>query len=113
MPHNRGTRHKPKYVGLVSYRGRTKWVGTHSSIAAYKTAEQQREEVDADDRLRAPTVLEFAGAKVHRCAETEILRRVVEAHHSFPCGVATVRPWSPRLIFRLAASSTVPTMRRT
>ncbi len=69
MPHNRGTRHKPKYVGLVSYRGRTKWVGTHSNIAAYKAAEQQRlaelrEEVDADDRLRAPTVLEFAGAKI-------------------------------------------------
>lgn len=69
MPHNRGTRHKPKYVGLASYKGRTKWVGTHSSIAAYKAAEQQRlvglrEEVDADDRLRAPTVLEFAGAKI-------------------------------------------------
>jgi hypothetical protein len=27
MPHNRGTRHKPKYVGLASYKGRTKWVG--------------------------------------------------------------------------------------
>jgi integrase len=69
MPHNRGTRHNPKYVGLVSYKGRTKWVGTHSSIAACKAAEQQRlaelrEEVDAYDRLRVPTVLEFAGATI-------------------------------------------------
>lgn len=69
MPHNRGTRRKPKYVGLASYKGRTKWVGTHSSIAAYKEAEQQRlaelrEEVDAGDRQPAPTVLEFAGAKI-------------------------------------------------
>lgn len=42
MSHNRGTRHKPKYVGLVSYEGRTKWVGTHSSMAAYKVAEYER-----------------------------------------------------------------------
>ncbi len=70
MPHNRGTRHKPRYVGLVSYKGRTKWVGTHTSIAAYKAAEQQRlaelrEEVHAGDRRQAPTVLEFAGAVIH------------------------------------------------
>lgn len=41
MPHKRGTRHKPRYVGLVSYEGRTKWVGTHPSVAAYRTAERQ------------------------------------------------------------------------
>ncbi len=70
MPHNRGTRRKPKYVGLASYKGCTKWVGTHTSIAAYKAAEQQRlaelrEEVDAGDRRHIPTVLEFAGAVIH------------------------------------------------
>jgi hypothetical protein len=69
MPHNRGTQRKPKYVGLASYKGHTKWVGTHSSIAAYKAAEQQRlaelrEEVDAGNREPIPTVLEFAGAKI-------------------------------------------------
>jgi hypothetical protein len=42
MPHNRGTRRNPRYVGLVSYKGHTKWVGTHSSIAAYKQAEHER-----------------------------------------------------------------------
>jgi hypothetical protein len=41
MPHNRGTRHKPKYVGLVSYKGHTKWVGTHSSMAVYRIAESE------------------------------------------------------------------------
>jgi hypothetical protein len=51
MPHNRGTRRNPRYVGLVSYKGHTKWVGTHPSIAAYKQAEHDRmiglcEEVD-------------------------------------------------------------------
>src|ERR1700691_3783718 len=69
MPHNRGTRRNPKYVGLASYRGHTKWLATHSSIAAYRAAEQQRlaelrEEVDASDREPVPTVLEFAGAKI-------------------------------------------------
>jgi integrase len=67
VPHNRGTRHKPKYVGIASYKGHTKWVGTHSTLAAYKTAEWQRlaelrEEVDGASRLRAPTVKEFASA---------------------------------------------------
>lgn len=42
MPHNRGTRHKPKYVGMASYKGHAKWVGTHSTLAAYKAAEWQR-----------------------------------------------------------------------
>jgi hypothetical protein len=70
MPHNRGTRHKPRYVGLVSYKGHTKWVGTHPSIAAYEQAEYQqltelREEVDRADSQPAPTVMEFAGAVLH------------------------------------------------
>lgn len=69
MPHNRGTRHKPKYVGVVTYKGHKKWVGTHASIEAYKAAEEQclrelREEVDAGGRRRVPTVLEFAGAEI-------------------------------------------------
>jgi hypothetical protein len=70
MPHNRRTRHKPKYVGLVSYMGRTKWVGTCSSIAEYRAAEQQRlaelrEEVENPGKQKVPTVLEFAEATIH------------------------------------------------
>jgi integrase len=70
IPHNRGTRRKPRYVGLVSYKGHTKWVGTHASIAAYKQAEHERlielrEEVDLAECRRIPTVTEFAGAVVH------------------------------------------------
>ena len=70
MPHNRGTRRKPRYVGLVSYKGHTRWVGTHPSIAAYKQTEhkrliQLREEVDLAERLRIPTVIEFADAVIH------------------------------------------------
>jgi integrase len=70
MPHNRGTRHKPCYAGVVSYKGHTKWVGTHPSIAAYKKAEFQRlaelrEEVDRTESRRPPTVLELAGAVLH------------------------------------------------
>ena len=54
MPHNRGTRRKPRYVGLVSYKGHTRWAGTHPSVAAYKQAEHERlielrEEVDRPD----------------------------------------------------------------
>jgi hypothetical protein len=69
VPHNRGTRHKPKYVGMASYKGHTKWVGTHSTLAAYKAAERQRlaelrEEVDGASRWRAPTVMKFAGAVI-------------------------------------------------
>lgn len=69
MPHNRGTRHRPKYVGVVSYKGRRKWVGTHNSMEAYKAAEERclrelREEVEAGGRRRIPTVLEFAGAEI-------------------------------------------------
>ncbi len=42
MPHNRGTRRRPRYVGMVSYKGHTKWVGTYPSIATYKQAEHER-----------------------------------------------------------------------
>jgi len=70
MPHNRGTRRKPRYVGLVSYKGHTKWVGTHPSITAYKQAESERlielrAEVDLAEGRRIPTVMEFAGAVIH------------------------------------------------
>ncbi len=70
MPHNRGTRRKPRYVGLVSYKGHTRWVGTYPSIAAYKRAERERlielrEEVDFAEGGRVPTVMEFAGAVIH------------------------------------------------
>jgi hypothetical protein len=70
MPHNRGTRHKPRYVGLVSYEGRTKWVGTHPSVAAYRTAERQllaelrTEKFENAGRRQVPIVLEFAGAVI-------------------------------------------------
>jgi integrase len=78
MPHNRGTRRKPRYVGLVSYKGHTKWVGTHSTMAAYRTAEQQRlaelrEEVDSVARQQAPTVLDFAGAVIHENGQIQII----------------------------------------
>ena len=70
MPHNRGTRHKPRYVGVVSYKGHTKWVGTCSSLATYKHAEferlsELRREVDLEEGRRVPTVIEFAGAVIH------------------------------------------------
>jgi integrase len=70
MPHNRGTRRKPRYVGVVSYKGHTRWVGTHPSIAAYKQAGHERlielrEEVDLAEGQRVPTVMEFAGAVIH------------------------------------------------
>jgi integrase len=70
MPHNRGTRRKPRYVGLVSYKGHTRWVGTHPSVAAYRQAEHERlvelrEEVDLAEGRRVPTVMEFAGAVIH------------------------------------------------
>ena len=71
MPHNRGTRRNPRYVGLVSYKGHTRWVGTHPSVAAYKQAEYERlielrEAVDLAEGRRVPTVMEFAGAVVYQ-----------------------------------------------
>lgn len=69
MPHNRGTRHKPKWVGHVAYKGHQKWVGTHASLEEYRAAEQRclaelREEVDHPGQREVPTVIEFAGAMI-------------------------------------------------
>jgi integrase len=70
MPHNRGTRHKPKWVGHVEYKGRQKWVGTHPSLEAYRGAAERclaelRAEVDEPASRQVPSVLEFAGAVIH------------------------------------------------
>jgi integrase len=70
MPHNRGTRHKPKWVGHVKYKGRQKWVGTHASLGEYREAEQRclaelRDEVDHPGQREVPTVIEFADAVIH------------------------------------------------
>lgn len=70
MPHNRGTRHKPKWVGHVAYKGRQKWVGTHPSLEEYRAAEQRclaelRDEVDHPGQQEAPTVIKFADAVIH------------------------------------------------
>jgi hypothetical protein len=67
MPHNRGTRRNPRYVGVVSYKGHTKWVGTHQTIVGYKQAEYERltevrDEIDRAEEQPTPTVMEFAGA---------------------------------------------------
>jgi integrase len=69
MPHNRGTRRNPRYVGVVFYKGHTRWVGTHQSIAAYRHAAferlvELREEIDLAEGRRVPTVIEFAGALI-------------------------------------------------
>lgn len=69
MPFNRGTRHKPQWVGHAKYKNRKKWVGTHTSIEAYNEAKERclaelREEVDKPSRRAIPTVIEFAGAEI-------------------------------------------------
>lgn len=71
MPHNRGTRRKPKYVGLVSYKRHTKWVGSYATVKEYKRAKEDRHgelraEVDAHTQRKIPTVLEFAGAVIDK-----------------------------------------------
>ncbi len=71
MPLNRGTPPQPKWCGYVKYRGRKKWVGTHDSLEAFKSAKERcraelREEVDnPHGRRGVPTVGEFAGATIH------------------------------------------------
>jgi integrase len=70
MPHNRGTRHNPKWVGFADYKGRRKWVGTHTTMEDYRKAEERcvaelREAVENPGRRAVPTVLEFAGAEIH------------------------------------------------
>jgi integrase len=69
MPHNRGTRHKPKWAGVVSYKGQRKWVSA-SSMEAYDAAREKahdelREQVDNPGQREVPTVLEFASAEIH------------------------------------------------
>lgn len=70
MPSNRGTRHKPKWVGHVEYKGKKKWVGTHPTLEAYREAEERclaelREEIDHPESEETKTVIEFAGAEIH------------------------------------------------
>lgn len=70
MPHNRGTRRNPRYVGVVCYKGHTRWVGTHQSVAAYREAASEclselRDEIDNAESRRVLTVIEFAGAVIH------------------------------------------------
>lgn len=60
-------------MGLVSYEGHTKWVGTHSSLASYKQAEckrltELRDEIDRAKGQRVLTVMEFAGRSYTRTA---------------------------------------------
>ena len=69
MAYNRGTRHKPKWAGHVSYKGQKRWVGTYLTMLAYKAAEEQclaelRELVDHQSQARVPTMLEFASAAI-------------------------------------------------
>ena len=69
MPHNRGTRRKPNFVGVASYKGRRKWVSGCASVAEYNAAAERaraelREQVENPDAKQAPTCLEFAGAVI-------------------------------------------------
>ena len=69
MPHNRGTRRKPNFVGAASYKGRRKWVSGCASVAEYNEAlkrarNELREQVENPDAKRVPTCIEFAGAVI-------------------------------------------------
>jgi integrase len=62
-------RHKPKWVGVVSYKGHRKWVSA-PSMEAYtaneeKTLAELRKQVDNPARREVPTVLKFVGAEIH------------------------------------------------
>jgi integrase len=72
MPLNRGNRNKPRYCGYVKYRGRKKWVGTHTNLEDFNAAkarcrEELREEVDNPHGRRTATLTvgKFAGATIH------------------------------------------------
>ncbi len=70
MPHNRGTRRKPNFVGVAAYKGRRKWISGCASVAEYNEALKRaraelREEVENPNAKRVPTCLEFAGAVIH------------------------------------------------
>jgi integrase len=69
MPHNRGTRRKPNFVGNASYKGRRKWISGCESVAAYneaytKALDELREEVDNPNVKAVPTCSQFAGARI-------------------------------------------------
>jgi integrase len=70
MAHNRGTRRKPDWCGVVSYRGKRKWVGGCKSMSEYdKAAERVREELREQVekplvQRTVPTVSQFAGAEL-------------------------------------------------
>lgn len=53
----------------MCYKGHTRWVGTHRSVASYRQAASERlselrEEIDDAEHRRVPTVTEFAGAVI-------------------------------------------------
>lgn len=67
MAHNRGTRRNPDWCGVVSYKGKRKWVGGCASLSEYNAAAEKArtrliEEQDKPQRM--PTVAEFAGAEL-------------------------------------------------
>ncbi len=69
MAHNRGTRRNPDWCGVVSYKGKRKWVGGCASLSEYNaTAEKAREQlIEAEETAqgqRIPTCAEFAGAEL-------------------------------------------------
>lgn len=69
MPHNRGTRRKPNWVGVASYKGKRKWVSGCTNVAEYEEAVEKaraelREKIEKPDAKPVPTCLEFAGATV-------------------------------------------------
>ena len=85
MPHNRGTRRKPNFVGAASYKGRRKWVSGCASVAEYNEAlkrarNELREQVENPDAKRVPTVY-----RVRRCSDR---RGRPDLHESGPTGSA-------------------------
>ncbi len=67
MPHNRGTRRKPNWVGVASYKGKRKWVSGCASVAEWEEAVEKaraelRAKVEKPDAKPVPTCLEFAVA---------------------------------------------------
>jgi hypothetical protein len=69
MPHNRGTRRNPNFVGVASYKGQRKWVSGCATVAEYnevieRARDELREENEKPDVGHVPTCLEFAGAVI-------------------------------------------------
>ena len=93
MPHNRGSRRKPRYVGVVSYKGHTRWVGTHPSVAAYRQAEQERliEPARRDRPRRRPAGPDRDGVRRRRDAPER------QDHDELARGSACAEgDWAPR-----------------